>query len=213
MPWLFDDTHLHPFIHGSQLETHTLSKSWRPQLLHFLFVVEQFLFFCGFFSFVFHESTAGTSILTPFLAETLFYKYCLEVKVKTSLPFPTMKTIQSAFFPLLCKTSKAHSQGLLNANAPWPPLIFLGSLGLSNNSCFSVSFISSLFCWPRNSIILFFGNHWETIGCFAHHMGSLVLGCWAFIIPDRNGQHLILLTYWHREAWGLCMQIIMTPDI
>lgn len=180
------------------------------QLLLFFFVIEQFLFLCGFFSFVFHESTAGTTILTPFLTEIFFCKHSLKVKMKTTLPFPTMKKVQFAFFLFCVKHQKHTARASSMQMPPWPPLIFLGSLGLPNNSYFSKSFLS----YPDWEIL---PPHYLEINakrfeCFAHHMGSLGLRYWAFIIPGRNWQHLILLIYRHREDWELGMHIIMTWD-
>lgn len=90
------------------------------QLLLFLFVIEQFLFLCGFLSFVSHESTAGTTILTLFLAETPFCKHSLKVESESRFSFSDNEksTICFFFFFLLGKISKTHSQVLLNANAP-----------------------------------------------------------------------------------------------
>lgn len=157
------------------------------QLLLFLFVIEQFLLLCGFLSFVSHESTAGTTILTLFLAEILFCKHSLKVKSKSRLPLPTIKKVQSAFFPLLCKISKTHSQVLLNANAPLTSpyiSVFLGTfqelLFLYISSHLSSANWESLS--SRSSEI-----NGKPFGCIVHHMGSLALGYWAFVIPSRIG--------------------------
>jgi hypothetical protein len=84
-------------------------KTWI--LIFFFCVIKQFLFLCSFFSFVFHDSTASSTILTSSLAEILFCKHSLKVKMKTTLSFLTMKEIQFAFFVVvvLPKIPKTHS--------------------------------------------------------------------------------------------------------
>lgn len=157
------------------------------QLLLFLFVIEQFLFLCGFLSFVSHESTAGTTILTLFLAETLFCKHSLKVKRESRFSFSDNEKSTICFFFLLSKIAKTHSQVLLNANAPLTSPYISVFLGTFQELLFL--YISSHFSYAN----------WESLssqsseinekpfGCIVHHMGSLALGYWVFVIPSRIG--------------------------
>lgn len=125
---------IHPYeVSQRHTETH---QAMETPIFIFLFVIQHFLFPCGFFVFVFHESTAGTIILTSFLAEILFCKHSLQLKMKTTLSFPTMKEIQSFFFPVLPKISKTHSRCLLNANTSLTSPFISGFLGTSQQLVF-----------------------------------------------------------------------------
>lgn len=202
-----------PSIHSSMWshqETCT-HQALATQPFLFLCVVEQFLLLCGFFSFVFHESTAGTTILILFLAKTLFYKHSLKVKYKlVFLLWQWQKC--NLLFLFLWETSKNTQPGPLRCKCPLDLLLQFCVPWLPNKSCFSVSFFSSFFCWLRNAIISFFGNQCKTIWMLRSPHSSLALGYWAFIIPKRNWQHLILLIFSHRDTLELSMHIIMTPD-
>lgn len=174
--------HGHPFTHSSmlsQLETHKHAKPWRHGFYSHSLLFSSFFFSVVSFFFVFHESTAGTTILTPFLAEIFFCKHPLKLRWKLLFLFWQWKKC-NLLFSVLRKISKPHSQSLLNASAllTSPQLIFLGSFGLPSNSCFLKSFFSSL-SWLRNSIVSFFGNHCKNIWmlCSLHGLFSVaVLG-------------------------------------
>lgn len=203
MGWLPDDTSIHSLIHVKSAWDTSTHQAMETQLLLSFFAVEQFLFLCGFLCFVFHESTAGTTILTPTLAEIFFCKHPLKVKMKLLFFLWQWKKC-NLLFSVLCKTSKLHSQVLLNANALLTPPYISGFLGTSQQ--FLPSLDWEILLSPSLEI------NAKAFGCFVHHMGSLALGYWAFITTSRDWQHLILLIYRHRENWELGMHIIMTWD-
>lgn len=96
-----DDINIHPFIHvesAQDLKTHKHTQPWRHSFSFSSLLLSSFGFPVVSLTLFLHESTAGTTILTPFLAEILFCKHSLKVKKKTTHLFPTMRKVQFVLF-------------------------------------------------------------------------------------------------------------------